>query len=50
MRIQLAGAALAAAAGLALPVAAQDATFTIRVLTPETALAAAQAAQKKCRN
>ncbi len=50
MRIQLAGALLAAAAGLALPVAAQDATFTIRVLTPETALAAAQAAQKKCRD
>jgi len=29
---------------------AQDATFTVRMLTPETALAAAQAALKKCRD
>ncbi len=48
MRLQHALAAFAAAA--ALPVAAQDATFTVRVLAPETALAAAQAALKKCRD
>jgi uncharacterized protein GlcG (DUF336 family) len=29
--------------------AAQDATFTVKMMTPETALAAAQAALKKCR-
>ena len=29
---------------------AQDATFAVRLLTPETALAAAQAALKKCRD
>ncbi len=28
---------------------AQDATFTVKMMTPETALAAAQAALKKCR-
>lgn len=40
-----------AAAGLALSVAADsaDATFTIRQLTPETALKAAQAALERCR-
>ncbi|MCL4798357.1 MAG: heme-binding protein [Burkholderiales bacterium] len=31
-------------------VAAQDATFNVRLLTPETALTAAQAALKKCRD
>lgn len=43
---------LAAAITAALPLAAQgaDATFTVRVLTPETALKAAQAALKKCRD
>ena len=35
---------------LALPAGAQDATHTVRLLTPETALAAAQAALKKCRD
>ena len=34
---------------LAPPARAQDATFTVRLLAPETALAAAQAALKKCR-
>lgn len=32
------------------PASAQDATFAIRSLTPETALKAAQAALKKCRD
>jgi uncharacterized protein GlcG (DUF336 family) len=41
-----AGAFALAAAG---PVAAQEATFTVRVLTPETALKAAQAALARCR-
>ena len=42
----------AAAIGLGISTAAQaaDATITIRVLTPETALKAAQAALKKCRD
>lgn len=41
-----------AAAGLsaATPVPAQDATFNVRLLTPETALKAAQAALARCRN
>jgi uncharacterized protein GlcG (DUF336 family) len=34
----------------AAPVAAADATFTVRVLTPETALKAAQAALARCRS
>ena len=41
-----------AAAGfvaLAVPAAAADATFAVRVLTPETALKAAHAALEKCR-
>lgn len=44
--------AVLAAAFLALPLAAQaaDGTFTMRVLTPDTALKAAQAALKKCRD
>ena len=45
-------AALVAAAAfvLSVPLAAAQATFTLRVLTPETALKAAQAALKKCRD
>lgn len=35
---------------LTLPAHAQDATYTVRLLAPETALAAAQAALKKCRD
>ncbi len=38
-----------AAAALAATAAAQDATFSVRVLTPETALKAAQAAMARCR-
>ncbi len=33
-----------------VPTLAQDATYTVKVLTPETALKAAQAALKKCRD
>jgi uncharacterized protein GlcG (DUF336 family) len=40
---------LAAAALAATAAAAQDATFSVRVLTPETALKAAQAAMARCR-
>ena len=46
MRRSLALAATVLAVGSA---AAQDATFSVRVLTPETALKAAQAALAKCR-
>jgi uncharacterized protein GlcG (DUF336 family) len=44
--------ALLAVLALAAPLAAQgaDGTFAMRVLTPETALKAAQAALKKCRD
>jgi len=35
---------------LALPAHAQDATYAVRLLAPETALAAAQAALRKCRD
>lgn len=42
--------AIAALLALALPAGAQDATYTVRLLAPETALAAAQEAQKKCRD
>jgi uncharacterized protein GlcG (DUF336 family) len=38
------------AAMLLAPAAAAQATFTVRVLAPETALKAAQAALKKCRD
>jgi uncharacterized protein GlcG (DUF336 family) len=43
--------AMASAAILSLcaPAFAQDATFTVKLMTPETALAAAQAALKQCR-
>ena len=41
---------IAALLTLALPAGAQDATYTVRMLAPETALAAAQAALKKCRD
>jgi len=50
MRISVWIAATGLALGAAGPVAAQDATFTVRVLTPETALKAAQAALMRCRN
>lgn len=40
----------ASAAFLSAPVVAQDATHTVKLLTPETALKAAQAALKKCRD
>lgn len=40
---------MAAAAALAATAVAQDATFAVRVLTPETALKAAQAALASCR-
>jgi len=44
-------ASLAAAAFVAgAPAAAQDATFSMKIMTPETALKAAQAALKKCRD
>jgi uncharacterized protein GlcG (DUF336 family) len=41
---------IAALTALALPVHAQDATYAVRLLAPETALAAAQAALRKCRD
>lgn len=41
---------IAALIALALPVHAQDATYAVRLLAPETALAAAQAALRKCRD
>ena len=41
---------LALALAGAAPLAAAQATFSVRVLTPETALKAAQAALKKCRD
>ncbi len=37
-------------AALALPAQAQNATYAVRILTPETALKAAQAALKSCRD
>ena len=48
----LAIAALLALAlpAVTLPVHAQDATYAVRLLAPETALAAAQAALRKCRD
>lgn len=42
--------AAAAVVVLSIPFAAAQSTFTVRVLTPETALKAAQAALKKCRD
>lgn len=42
--------AIAALLALAVPARAQDATYPVRLLAPETALAAAQAALKKCRD
>ncbi len=41
---------LALALAGAVPLAAAQATFSVRVLTPETALKAAQAALQKCRD
>ena len=49
MKKSLSIAATALALAAAGPAAAQDATFTVRVLTPETALKAAQAALARCR-
>lgn len=40
----------AALVALAVPAHAQDATYAVRLLVPETALAAAQAALRKCRD
>jgi uncharacterized protein GlcG (DUF336 family) len=48
--MKISGVAAALAAALALPASAQDGAYTVRLLTPETALAAALAAQKKCRD
>ena len=48
-RISLA-ACVAATVLASANVVAQDATFSVKVLTPETALKAAQAALKKCRD
>lgn len=48
-RLALAAIAMAAAIGSPM-VLAQDATFSVKLLTPETALKAAQAALKKCRD
>ena len=42
--------AIAALLALAVPAQAQDATYAVRLLAPETALAAAQAALRKCRD
>jgi uncharacterized protein GlcG (DUF336 family) len=42
--------AIAALLALVLPARAEDATYTVRLLAPETALAAAQAALRKCRD
>ena len=41
---------IAALLALAPPARAQDATYAVRLLAPETALAAAQAALRKCRD
>lgn len=41
---------IAALIALASPVHAQDATYAVRLLAPETALTAAQAALRKCRD
>jgi uncharacterized protein GlcG (DUF336 family) len=46
MRLLLSGVAMLVAAG---SVHAQDATFNVRLLTPDTALKAAQAALARCR-
>lgn len=50
MKTLLIRTALAGTAALAPSAHAQDATMTFRVLTPDTALTAAQAALKKCRD
>jgi uncharacterized protein GlcG (DUF336 family) len=50
MRTALLVGLAAAAITAATPAAAQDATFAVKLLTPETALKAAQAALKKCRD
>jgi uncharacterized protein GlcG (DUF336 family) len=50
MRRTIAIAMVAMALGAASAAMAQEATFNVRVMTPETALKAAQAALKKCRD
>jgi uncharacterized protein GlcG (DUF336 family) len=48
-RVIILGAALIAASAAAMPVHAQQATYEVKLMTPETALVAAQAALKRCR-
>lgn len=49
MRKAILGAALIAASAAAVPVQAEQATYKVKLMTPETALVAAQAALKRCR-
>jgi len=49
MKKAILGAALIAASTAAMPVHAQEATYEVKLMTPETALVAAQAALKRCR-
>jgi uncharacterized protein GlcG (DUF336 family) len=49
-RLPLVPPLLALALAAAAPLAVADASFSVRLLTPETALKAAQAALKKCRD
>lgn len=49
MQKAILGAALIAASTAAAPVQAQKATYEVKLMTPETALVAAQAALKRCR-
>ena len=49
MQKAILGAALIAASTVAMPVHAQQATYEVKLMTPETALVAAQAALKRCR-
>ena len=49
MRCQVFAAALVAASVAAFPVHAQQGTYEVKFMTPETALVAAQAALKRCR-
>ena len=48
-KVVIFGAALFAASAAAMPVHAQQATYEVKLMTPETALVAAQAALKRCR-
>jgi len=49
MRKAILGAALIAASTAAVPVQAEQATYEVKLMTPETALVAEQAALKRCR-